>query len=71
MKEFILFISMWGNYGNIDHYIGQIAMQHPFSEVQCNMLIEKDMWVNSYENEHYHMKGHCFPKECAGKKSCD
>ena len=71
MKEFILVISMWGSDGTTDHYIGQIALQHPFSEKQCHMLIEEDMWASSYDNEHYHMKGHCFPKECAGKDKCD
>ena len=71
MKEFILVISMWGNDGTTDHYIGQISLQQPFSETQCNMLIEKEMWASSYANEHYHMKGHCFPAECAGKETCE
>ena len=71
MKEFILVISMWGYDGSSDQYIGQIALQHPFSEKQCFALIEEDMWVSSYDNVYYHMKGHCFPKSCAGKKSCD
>ena len=43
MKEFILVISMWGSDGVTEHYIGQIALQQPFSEKQCNMLIEEDM----------------------------
>ena len=71
MKEFILVISMWGSDGVTDHYIGQIALQQPFSEKQCHMLIEEDMWSSSYENEHYHMKGHCFPKEWSGKEKCE
>ena len=71
MKEFILVISMWGSDGATDHYIGQIALQHPFSKQQCHMLIESDMWTSSYDNEYYHMKGHCFPKECAGKRNCE
>ena len=70
MKEFILVISMWGNDGATDHYIGQISLQQPFSEAQCNMLIEDKMWASNYENDHYHMKGHCFPAECAGKETC-
>ena len=68
MKEFILIISMWGSDGTTDHYIGQIALQQSFSEKQCNMLIQEDMWASSYENEYYHMKGHFFPKGCAGKE---
>ena len=71
MKEFILVISMWGSDGATDHYIGQIALQQPFSEKQCHMLIEEDMWSSSYENEYYHMRGHCSPKECSGKEKCE
>ena len=43
MKEFILVISMWGSDGATDHYIGQISLQQPFSEKQCNMLIEENI----------------------------
>ena len=71
MKEFILVISMWGSDGVTEHYIGQIALQQPFSEKQCNMLIEEDMWTSSYDNPYFQMKGHCFPKECAGKENCE
>ncbi len=72
MKEFILVITMWGAdmYGN-DHYIGQIALQQPMSKPQCEYMIDQKMWNHSYENEHYHMKGHCFPAECSGKESCE
>ena len=70
MKEFILVISMWGSDGVPEHDIGQIALQQPFSEQQCYMLIEEDMWASSYDNPYFHMKGHCFPKECAGKEGC-
>ena len=34
---------MWGSDGATDHYIGQIALQQPFSEKQCNILIEENM----------------------------
>lgn len=71
MKEFILVLSMWGSDGVQDHYIGQLALQQPMSEPQCEYMIDESMWVSLYENEHYHMKGHCFPAECAGEMSCE
>ena len=40
MKEFILVISMWGSDGSTDHYIGQMALQQPMTETQCNWMIE-------------------------------
>ena len=72
MKEFILVISMWGaDTAGHDHYIGQLALQQPMTQKQCEYMIDEKMWKSSYENEYYHMKGYCFPKECSGKESCD
>ena len=70
MKEFILVISMWGNDGVTDHYIGQMSLQQPMSEKQCHRMIERERWAASYDNKHYTMAMHCFPKDCAGKKKC-
>tara|TARA_B100000683_G_scaffold276010_1_gene328551 strand:+ start:374 stop:592 length:219 start_codon:yes stop_codon:yes gene_type:complete len=72
MKEFILVITMWGNDGaGTDHYIGQIALQQPMSQAQCQYMIDDKMWNHSYENNYYHMKGQCFPADCSGKESCE
>ena len=70
-KVFILVISMWGSDGVDNHYIGQLALQQPMTKEQCEYMIHDKMWESSYENEHYHMKGHCFPKECSGQEKCD
>ena len=70
MKEFILVLSIWGSDGSTDHYIGQVAMQQPMTESQCVYMLGEEQWGASYENEHYHIKGHCFPKECAGETQC-
>ena len=71
MKEFIFVITMWGIDGSgTENYIGQIAMQQPFSETQCERLMDDGMWKSDYENEHYFMKGHCFPAECSGNEQC-
>ena len=40
-------------------------------EEQCVYLIDEDMWEASYKNKYYQMMAHCFPEDCAGKKSCD
>ena len=72
MKEFILVITMWGaDASGQDHYIGQISLQQPMSESQCEYMIDEKMWNSDYENEYYHMKGHCFPAECSGKETCN
>ena len=71
MKEFILVISMWGNDGITDHYIGQMALQQPMSEKQCLWMLEDKRCAAAYDNKHYKMAMHCFPKNCAGKESCD
>ena len=71
MKEFILVISMLGNDGITDHYIGQMALQQPMSEKQCLWMLEDKRWAAAYDNKHYKMAMHCFPKNCAGKESCD
>tara|TARA_R100000654_G_scaffold34122_1_gene59549 strand:- start:356 stop:568 length:213 start_codon:yes stop_codon:yes gene_type:complete len=70
MKEFILVITMWGNDGSTDHYIGQLSLQQPMSEKQCHWMIEDQRWAASYDNNYFMFAMHCFPKECAGKKSC-
>jgi len=71
MKEFIFVITMWGISGDgTENYIGQIAMQQPFSETQCEKLMDESMWKSTYENEYYFMRGHCFPAECSGKEQC-
>ena len=71
MKEFILVLSMWGSDGVEDHYIGQLVLQQPMSEQQCNYMLDEDMWKSMYVNSYYHMKGHCFPAECAGETQCE
>ena len=71
MKEFILVISMWGSDGTTNHYIGQLALQQPMTEKQCHFMIDEDMWAAQYDNDFFEMRAHCYPKECAGKKSCD
>ena len=71
-KGFLLVITMWGNNGIDWEYIGnQIVLQQVMTEEQCVYLIDKDMWEATYENKYYRMMAHCFPEECAGKKSCD
>ena len=32
LREYILVISMWGNDGITDHYIGQMSLQQPMSQ---------------------------------------
>lgn len=71
MKEFILVISMWGNDGSTDHYIGQMALQQPMTETQCQWMIEDEQWAGSFDNEHYFFARHCMPKDCAGKEKCE
>jgi len=71
-KAFILVISMWGaDSAGTDHYIGQLALQQPMTKAQCEYMIDEKMWKSNYDNEYYHMKGHCFPAECSGKETCD
>jgi hypothetical protein len=70
-KTFILVLSMWGNDGVDDHYIGQMILQEPMSEKQCHWMIEEDRWTAFYANKYYKLAMHCFPEDCAGKKSCD
>jgi hypothetical protein len=70
MKEFILVISMWGSDGIMDHYIGQLSLQQPMSEKQCHWMMENKRWSAAYDNKHYKMAVHCFPKICAGKETC-
>ena len=71
MKEFIMVIGMWGWDGGEQHYIGQMALQQPMSEKQCEYMIDKSMWAHHYENTNYHLTAHCFPKSCAGKDKCE
>jgi len=71
MKEWIMVISMWGNDGSMNHYIGQLALQEPMTEKQCEYMLKDGRWAASYKNEYYSMQVHCYPKECAGKEKCD
>ena len=71
MKEFILVLSMWGFDGIENHYIGQVALQQRMSESQCEYMISESMWESAYLNENFHIKGHCFPAECAGEMQCE
>jgi len=71
LREYILVISMWGNDGSTDHYIGQMALQQPMTEEQCLWMLEDKRWSAAYDNSHYTMAMHCFPKDCAGKSSCE
>tara|TARA_Y100000817_G_scaffold123129_1_gene96383 strand:+ start:507 stop:722 length:216 start_codon:yes stop_codon:yes gene_type:complete len=71
MREFMFVISMWGNDGAMDHYIGQMVLQKSMTEPQCISLIQQEMWASSYDNEHYTMRLHCYPKDCAGKEKCE
>jgi len=71
MKEWIMVISMWGSDGVTDHYIGQLALQEPMTEKQCEYMLQDDKWAASYKNDHYSMQVHCYPKDCAGKDKCD
>ena len=71
MKEFIMVIGMWGWDGTQNHYIGQISLQQPMTENQCEYMIDKSMWAHSYDNENYHLTAHCMPKDCAGKDKCE
>jgi hypothetical protein len=71
MKEWIMVISMWGSDGNINHYIGQLALQEPMTERQCEYMLRDGRWAASYENDNYSMQVHCYPKDCAGKDKCD
>ena len=71
MKEWVMIISMWGNDGSMDHYIGQLALQETMTERQCEYMLRDGRRAASFENEYYSMKVHCYPKECAGKESCE
>ena len=53
MKEFIMVIGMWGWDGVEQHYIGQMALQQPMSEKQCEYMIDKSMWAHHYENTNW------------------
>ena len=38
---------MWGIDGaGAENYIGQIALQQPFSEPQCEKLMDEGMWLS-------------------------
>ena len=71
MKEWVMVISMWGSDGIINHYIGQLALQEPMNERQCEYMLKDGRWAANYENDHYFMLVHCYPKDCAGKDKCD
>ncbi len=71
MKEWIMVISMWGNDGSMNHYIGQLALQEPMTEKQCEYMLQDNKWAASYKNDYYSMQVHCYPKDCAGKDKCD
>tara|TARA_R110000824_G_scaffold7512_5_gene33938 strand:- start:490 stop:711 length:222 start_codon:yes stop_codon:yes gene_type:complete len=71
LREYILVISMWGSDGSTDHYIGQMALQQPMTEKQCLWMLEDKRWSAAYDNSHYTMAMHCFPKDCAGKSICE
>ena len=69
---YVLVITMWGNTGTDWEYIGnQIVLQQQMTEAQCEYLIDEEMWEATYKNKHYRMMAHCFPEDCAGKKSCE
>ena len=71
MKEWIMVISMWGSDGVTDHYIGQLALQEPMTEKQCEYMLQDNKWAASYKNDYCSMQVHCYPKDCAGKDKCD
>ena len=72
MKEWVMVISMWGmDAAGNNHYIGQLALQETMTEKQCEYMLKDGRWAASYDNDHYSMQVHCYPKECAGKQKCE
>lgn len=71
IEPFILVISLWGNDGEIDHYIGQVSLQHEFSQKQCHWMLDPKRWAARYDNSHYKLAMHCFPARCANQEKCE
>ena len=53
MKEWVMIISMWGNDGSMDHYIGQLALQETMTERQCEYMLKDGRWAASFDNEYF------------------
>jgi len=64
MKEFVLVISMWGNNGYDWEYIGnQYIMKEMFTEPQCQLLADTELWEVSATNPYYRLQFDCFHKD--------
>jgi len=59
----VLVVAVWGNNGIDWHPIGQMVLQQPMLEEQCNWLIRDKMWEEVYSNQYYKMTAQCYPEE--------
>ena len=59
----VLVVAMWGNNGIDWHPIGQMVLQQPMLEEQCNWLVRDKMWEEFYSNQYYKMTAQFYPEE--------
>jgi len=72
-KVFVLVISMWGHNGLSWEYIGnQSVLNQDMTLEQCQILSdEENTWTEHNTNKYYRMQMQCYPKRCAGQKTCE
>jgi hypothetical protein len=71
-KVFVLVISMWGHNGTAWEYIGnQSVLNQDMTLQQCQVLSDEEKtWTKHDTNEFYRIQMQCYPKRCAGQKTC-
>jgi len=72
-KIFVLVVSMWGNNGTEWEYIGnQSVLNQDMTQQQCEyMADEEKTWTVHNTNKYYRIQMQCYPKKCAGQKTCE
>jgi|TARA_B100000530_G_C15666591_1_gene372566 hypothetical protein len=72
-KIFVLVVSMWGHNGTEWEYIGnQSVLNQDMTQQQCEyMADEEKTWTVHNTNKYYRIQMQCYPKKCAGQKTCE
>ena len=72
-KIFVLVVSMCGNNGIDWEYIGnQSVLNQDMTQKQCEyMADEENTWTRHNTNKFYRIQMQCYPKDCAGKQTCE
>ena len=72
IETWIMVISMWGFTTDKEWVpIGQASLQQPFSETQCQQLVDDEKWEIRSENPYYKLVVQCYPSKCSGAERCD